>query len=314
MPLVSIVIPLFNKASYVLRTLESLAAQTETDFEAIVVDDGSSDGGADLVANFGDPRFRLIRQGNAGPGAARNRGLREAGAPYVAFIDADDMWLPQFLEENYALLQRYPSAAVLSCGWFEYPSGACRTDYWRARGIEEGLITLSQETTAERLFAMIAYMNPSTMLAKTEILRRWGGFYEHRCLYGEDTALWLRVFLNEAFYFHLQPLAKLDVEASELCRNYQGARPIEPFLLHPEILRDACPPALRALLESLLKLLACKAAAVMGFWGEWRQARQLVRRFVSPADWRTPLFLPAIVSSSPIIKPIGRVARSFVKR
>ncbi len=100
MPLVSVIVPLYNKASYVLRTLESVAAQTVTDFEVIVVDDGSSDGGEALVTNFPDSRFTLLRQKNAGPGAARNRGLREASAPYVAFIDADDVWLDEFLEEN----------------------------------------------------------------------------------------------------------------------------------------------------------------------------------------------------------------------
>lgn len=314
MPRVSIVIPLYNKAPYVLRTLESVAAQTTTDFEVIVVDDGSSDGSADLAAKFGDPRFKLLRQANAGPGAARNRGLREASAAHVAFIDADDVWLPKFLEENLALLQRYPAATAVSSGWIKYPNGASDADSWIARGVEEGLFVISEETTADRLFAMLAYMNPSTVLAKSEVIRRWGGFYEDRCLYGEDTTLWLKILLNEPVYFNLHALAKLDVEASELCRNYRGARPIEPFLLDPRILRSACPKTSLPLLERLLKIFACKTAAVLGFWGQWRQARELVDRFLSPRDWRTPLFLPAVVSSSPFITPIGWLARSFVKR
>jgi hypothetical protein len=114
-------------------------------------------------------------------------------------------------------------------------------------------------------------------------------------------------------YFHLRPLATLDVEASALCRNYRSARPVEPYLLDPAILRDACPPALFSVLDRFLKISACKTAAVLGFWGEWQQARQLVRRYVSPRDWRTPLFLPAILSSSPLVTPIGRLARSFVR-
>lgn len=312
--MVSIIVPLYNKASYVLRTLESIAAQTLAYFEVIVVDDGSSDGSADLAARFPDPRFKLFRQANAGPGAARNRGLREASAPYVAFIDADDIWSPHYLEENVKMLERFPAAAAVSCGWVEHPNGTWRADSWNARGIEEGLYAISKETTAERVFAMVGYMNPSTVVAKRDVVRRWGGFYENRCLYGEDATLWLRVFLNEPFYFHLRPLVKMDVEASELCRNYRSARPIEPFLLDPSILREACPEPLRPFLERLLKVFACKTAAVLGFWGEWRQAGQLVRRFVSPRDWRTPLFLPAVVSSSPLVTPIGWLARSFVKR
>lgn len=314
MTLVSVVVPLYNKAAYVLRALDSIAAQTVRDFELIVIDDGSSDGGADLVAKFSDSRVRLIRQANAGPGAARNRGLREARAPYVAFIDADDFWLPDFLEANIALLERYPCAAAVCCGWLEYPGGASRMEAWRARGIEEGLFIISQQTTAERLFAMIGYLHPSTVLARSDAVRRWGGFYEDRCLYGEDSALWLRVLLNEPFYFHFSPLARMDVEASELCRNYQQARPIEPFLRDPSILRDACPMAFLPLLERFLKVNACKTAAVMGFWGEWRRARQLVRRFVSARDWRTPLFLPAVLSSSSFVIPVGWLARLFIKR
>ena len=70
---ISIVIPLYNKAPYVRRALDSIAAQTFTDFELIVIDDGSTDDGAAIVENYPDGRFRLIRQGNAGPGAARAR-------------------------------------------------------------------------------------------------------------------------------------------------------------------------------------------------------------------------------------------------
>src|SRR5947209_3795753 len=103
---VSVIIPLYNKAPYVRRTLDSVRAQTFADYEVIVVDDGSTDGGAAVVEGFGDPRFRLIAQPNAGPGAARNRGLAEAGGEFVAFLDADDEWLPTFLERSLALLDR----------------------------------------------------------------------------------------------------------------------------------------------------------------------------------------------------------------
>jgi glycosyltransferase involved in cell wall biosynthesis len=75
---VSIVIPLYNKAPYVRRSLDSIAQQTFGDFEVLVVNDGSTDGGERLVADYPDPRFRLINQPNAGPGAARNRGVAEA--------------------------------------------------------------------------------------------------------------------------------------------------------------------------------------------------------------------------------------------
>jgi len=94
---VSIVIPLYNKAPYVRRALDSIAVQTFADFEAIIVDDGSTDMGAAVVANYSDPRFRLIRQENAGPGAARNAGIAQAQGEFIAFLDSDDEWLPNYL-------------------------------------------------------------------------------------------------------------------------------------------------------------------------------------------------------------------------
>ncbi len=314
MPLVTVVVPLYNKARYITRTLESVASQSIRDFEVIVIDDGSTDCGAAIVRSFGDPRFRVISQANAGPGAARNRGLLQAGAPYVAFLDADDRWLPNFLEQNLALLERYPRAAAASCGWYEYPSNRPAAKWWTACGVEEGLIAIGPDTSAQRLVALIAYMNPSTVLARTKSVRQAGGFYEERCLYAEDALLWLRIFLNEPMYFFSQPLVKMDVEASELCRNYRAMRPIEPFLLDANLLRGSCPTPLLPVLEQFLKIRACKTASVLGFWGQWRQARQLLRRFVASRDWRTPLFPVAVLSSSPLVKPVGWMARSLVAK
>src|SRR5260370_952192 len=104
---VSIVIPLYNKAAYIKRALDSVRAQTFADYEVIVVDDGSTDGGGDLVTGYGDPRVRLIRQNNAGPGPARNRGIEDAAGPYLTFLDADDEWMPTFLEKSLGLLDQY---------------------------------------------------------------------------------------------------------------------------------------------------------------------------------------------------------------
>jgi len=87
MAAVSIIIPLYNKGKYIARALDSVFAQTYQDFEAIVVDDGSTDYGPDIVRKHDDPRLRLIQQANAGPGSARNRGIKETTAPYLAFLD-----------------------------------------------------------------------------------------------------------------------------------------------------------------------------------------------------------------------------------
>jgi len=116
-PLISVIIPLYNKAPYIARALDSVLAQTVQDFEVIVVNDGSTDGSERIVQGYHDPRIHLINQENQGVSAARNRGVNEAQADLVAFLDADDEWLPQFLETIFRLREKYPEAGLYGTGY-----------------------------------------------------------------------------------------------------------------------------------------------------------------------------------------------------
>jgi len=110
--LISVVIPLYNKVRHVGRALDSVLAQTRQEFEVIVVNDGSTDGSADVVARYSDPRIRLVHQENAGVSAARNRGIAEARADLIAFLDADDEWLPEHLETIIRLRRNCPKCGA----------------------------------------------------------------------------------------------------------------------------------------------------------------------------------------------------------
>jgi len=120
-PTVSVVVPVYNGGRSIRQTLTSVLAQTRSDIEVIVVDDGSTDDTAEIVRTFTrrDSRVRLLRQSNGGVAAARNRGIREARGDFVAPIDADDVWLPEYLERQVAALEAGgPAVTFCYAGFF----------------------------------------------------------------------------------------------------------------------------------------------------------------------------------------------------
>lgn len=136
-PRFSVVIPTFNREASILHTLRSCFEQTCDDFEIVVVDDGSSDNTLQLLSEISDKRLRYVSQENAGPAAARNHGMREATGRYIAFLDSDDLWYPEFLEAAGKMIDEY--GEVLVYGQIIVDRGVDR--YWvkpdRALGAEE---------------------------------------------------------------------------------------------------------------------------------------------------------------------------------
>ncbi|RRS10100.1 glycosyltransferase family 2 protein, partial [Pseudoalteromonas sp. J010] len=114
---ISVVIPLYNKAQFIARALKSTLSQTALPFEVIVVDDGSTDGSCHIVEGFGN-QVKLIRHPeNLGVSQARNSGIQAAAGDFIAFLDADDYWLPNFLETIEALHEKYSDASVFFTGY-----------------------------------------------------------------------------------------------------------------------------------------------------------------------------------------------------
>ncbi|HEY3417521.1 MAG TPA: glycosyltransferase, partial [Armatimonadota bacterium] len=242
-------------------------------------------------------------------GAARNRGAAASRAPYIAFLDADDAWLPAFLKTGVRFLDEQPSAALVSCPWIDLPPGVSTAPRWSRRGICAGLRRVSPATPASLLDAMVAFMTPCTTILRAEFLARWGGFQEGGCRFGEDGMLWLKLLLNCPVCFHLEALVEVHRNASELSGNYSGPRPLEPYLHDPEALAPACPAGLEDLLRRFYARRACKTACMLSYWGHWRRARQLLRRFVTLRDWRAPLFAPALVAGTPAGSLAGKLCR-----
>jgi glycosyltransferase involved in cell wall biosynthesis len=117
LPKVSIITPAYNASRYLAETIESVLAQTMTDFEMIIVDDGSTDATATIAQDFADrdSRIMLIRRQNAGISASRNLAIQAARGEYIALLDSDDRWMPTFLEAQLSILSRDPTIDAVSC-------------------------------------------------------------------------------------------------------------------------------------------------------------------------------------------------------
>lgn len=115
--MISVIIPLYNKAPYIASTLQCVLQQTYTHYEIVVVDDGSTDDGVTKVKSVKDDRIRIVQQKNGGVSAARNRGIAEACGEYVAFLDADDEWRPDYLQTQMDLVLKYPQCDVFASNY-----------------------------------------------------------------------------------------------------------------------------------------------------------------------------------------------------
>ena len=112
MPKISVIIPLYNKGFIISETLDSVLAQTFTDFEVVIVNDGSTDNSFEIVSRFSDERIKLFQQQNKGAAAARNLGIEKATGELIAFLDADDYWYPNHLDELYQLYIDFPNCGI----------------------------------------------------------------------------------------------------------------------------------------------------------------------------------------------------------
>jgi len=128
MAVVSVNIPVYNGRDYLAETINSVLSQTFVDFEVIIVDDGSSDNPGEIIKNFKDSRIKYFYQNNQGIGAARNAALKNSHGDFIAFLDQDDLWLPEKLEKQMLLFRRNPGLGLVFCDtkFFNKQGEICR--------------------------------------------------------------------------------------------------------------------------------------------------------------------------------------------
>ncbi len=197
--MISVVIPLYNKAGQIGETLRSVLNQSFGHFEVVIVDDGSTDGSAAMAEGVEDPRIRLIRQSNQGVAAARNRGIEESRCELIAFLDADDLWQPDYLQTQYELSLKYPQCSVFACNYEfadseggVYPTIIKRLPF----DTEEGIL--------DNYFEVASVSHPplwtSAVMVRKAAIRKIGCF-PAGVKSGEDLLTWARLACaNEIAY------------------------------------------------------------------------------------------------------------------
>ena len=203
----SVIIPLYNKAPYIAKAIDSVLTQTFTGFELVIVDDGSKDDSAQVaeMAIKGCDNCRLIRQENAGVSMARNNGVALSQGEYLCFLDADDWWAPTFLEEMSKLIDEFPDAGIYGTGYTIVNETRHKTrvsPIGVESGFEKGYINYCQvySKTLAMPLTSISVAVPRLVFDEME------GFPKGIKL-GEDFLLWIRIALKYKVVLINRPLS-----------------------------------------------------------------------------------------------------------
>lgn len=189
-PLISIVVPVYNAAAYLNETIQSVIAQTYTNWELLLVDDGSTDHSATICKDFAqkDERIFYFHKPNGGQASARNLGIQKSKGTWISFLDSDDLWLPEKLADQLEEMETHNPDFMYGLGYYYYPERAQKLKAYQ---------WVSGEMTGTEFFETLYHscaVNTNTVLVKKNLLTDLGGFDESTTLRGtEDWDLWLRI-------------------------------------------------------------------------------------------------------------------------
>ncbi len=207
-PFFSVVVPLYNKAAHVKLCLNSILNQKFTDFEIIVVNDGSTDNSLNMVLSMSNPKIRVIDKKNEGVSSARNVGIREAKGKFIAFLDADDYWLPDFLTEIRLLHNLEPSAVILGTNYYFEEDGKLSTPKHPQLKVKNGVLLNYFEVVAK---GDMVFTASSCAILNSVFLTEQGFPFGETI--GEDQDVWARLALNYSQGFSTKNLAVYTQDA-----------------------------------------------------------------------------------------------------
>lgn len=214
---VSIIIPTYNRAGLIEKSIQSVLAQTYPEFELLIVDDGSVDDTQQVVQNIGDDRIRYIKMPeNRGVAAARNEGIRQSAYDYIAFQDSDDLWKPEKLAKQMKMLSQKPQAGLIYCAY------ECKKSDGTIATVPNGSIPMEEKQGS--IYPFLLGRNTIGMpsvLARKECLMKSGLFHENlSCL--EDWELFLRIAKNYEIAFLEETLVYVHMWEGGVSSNVSG--------------------------------------------------------------------------------------------
>lgn len=279
----SVVIPLYNKSAFILKALKSVASQSFSCFEVIVVDDGSTDGGEVEFKNFlaqlhsDTISFQLISQLNSGVAAARNAAVQRAKFPYIAFLDADDWWHPDYLLRMKELIEKYPDAGIYGSSYFKVKNKReIPAKIGVEEGFQDGLINYFQ------VYATTLWMPLWTgaTIIKKSVFEEFNGFAPKLKL-GEDFYLWAQVAAKYPVALLNTPLAYYNQDV-ELDKRAVGARLYEP---HEHMLFAGYPASVVQNMDFRFLFQKLAVYGLMPYYAAKKNYTE-VKKVLSFVEWR----------------------------
>ncbi|MEH2046102.1 glycosyltransferase family 2 protein [Nostoc sp.] len=221
---VSVIIPVYGVEKYIAATVQSVLEQTYTNFELLIIDDASLDRSINICQQFTDPRIKIIHQANRGVSGARNTGIRHAQGEYLAFLDGDDLWLPEKLEKQIAHLENSPAVGV------SFSRSAFIDEAGQALGTYQ--MPKLKEITSSYLLSCNPVGNGSAAVIRREVLKAikfqdnlYGAnedcYFDERLLQSEDNEFWIRISIKSNWQIEgiPEPLTLYRVNSKGLSAN-----------------------------------------------------------------------------------------------
>jgi glycosyltransferase involved in cell wall biosynthesis len=304
MALVSVVIPAYNAAAYLGETLRSVQAQTYRNIEILVVDDGSTDDTAAVAARFG---VRSLTQPNQGQAAARNAGIRAANGRYIALLDADDLWEPEKLQLQVALLEQ-TGLAWAYCDGYEFASDTGQTSYQFS-----GVYTLHAGDILRPLL-LVNCIVAATPLIRRDVFDAVGGFDEAPLLRRrEDWDMWLRIAARYPVGVVARPLVRYRVREQGNEAAYSRATYFVSNLTVIERAVARNPERLADVRNRAIAALCIRTGNSLVTQGSLRAARALYRQALrlEPRSWKAYVYWMLCLTGNPTLRRIRWLGKRF---